>query len=97
MRGVEPRLSQFGPAIRWLLAKDVVSSRLAALFSTTPENIRVIAFRSKHAPLTEVDIASLTEKPDAQLANSVGIRPTLDNAAWTPSRNRRIEWLRNEV
>jgi len=53
MASLEPRLSQFGLAIGWLLAREVSAARLAVLFKTTPENIRVIAFRAPSHPLRE--------------------------------------------
>ena len=43
------KLSGFGGAIAWLIGKGVPSNRLAGIFGTTPENIRVIAHRARLA------------------------------------------------
>ena len=50
----EPKLAQFGPAIRWLLAKDISSSRLASLFNTTAENMVVHFFEVIDSYLQEL-------------------------------------------
>jgi hypothetical protein len=98
MASLEPRLSQFGPAVGWLIARDVSAARLASLFDTTPENIRVIAFRARHRELVAIrDIAALDRKPIPELAKNIGIRPALDDAAWTPARTRKLDWLRDKI
>lgn len=98
MERVEPRLSQFGPVMGWLLAKDVSAARLASLFETTPENIRVIAFRARHRDLlTVADNAAIGFEPDTELARELGIRPALDDAEWTPARTRKLDFLKDQV
>src|SRR5580658_9903361 len=98
MESFEPRLSRFGPAVGWLLAKDVSAARLASLFETTPENIRVIAFRARHRELAATrDSAPLDRRPDPDLARNIGIRPALDDAEWTPARTRKLDWLKNRI
>lgn len=99
MDGLEPRVSQFGSALNWLLRRDVSSARLASLFTTTAENIRVIAFRvrAQQNSGAAIDAARIHQKPDSETARQVGIRPGLDDAEWTPARTRRLDLLRNEV
>src|ERR1700722_16662067 len=98
MERVEPRLSQFGPIVGWLLAKDVSAARLASLFDTTPENIRVLAFRARHREVLAVsDSAALGRKPVTELASELGIRPALDDAEWTPPRTRKLDFLKDQV
>lgn len=98
MASLEPRLSQFGPAAGWLITKGVSAARLASLFDTTPENIRLIAFRARRRePAAIADNATLDRKPDPDLARDIGIRPALDNAAWTPARTRKLDWLKDKI
>jgi hypothetical protein len=98
MASLEPRLSQFGPAVGWLIARDVSAARLASLFDTTPENIRVIAFRARHRGLAAIaGTAALDRKPDPELAKGIGIRPALDDAEWTPARTRKLDWLKDRI
>ena len=98
MASLEPRLSQFGLAIGWLLAREVSAARLAVLFKTTPENIRVIAFRARYRRLSAIrDSTELDRRPDAELARKIGIRPALDDAEWTPARTRKLDWLKDRI
>lgn len=98
MAGLELRLTQFGPALGWLLDKGVSSARLAALFATTPANIRVIAFRARHGTLPDqTSDSNLISGPTAEMREEIGIRPALDEVVRTPATKRRIEWLKNEI
>src|SRR5580692_1553323 len=98
MASLEPRLSQFGPAVGWLIARDVSAARLASLFDTSPENIRVIAFRARQREGRAIpETAALDRKPDAELASTIGIRPALDDAEWTPARSRKLDWLKDRI
>lgn len=92
-----PKPSQMGSAIGWLLRRDVPASRLATLFGTSSENIRVIAFRARHSESAHSVESSLIEKPDLALARSLGIRPALDDAEWTPIRTAKLDELRNRL
>lgn len=97
MRG-EPKLSQFGPALTWLLSKEVSSSRLASLFQTTPENIRVIAFRNRQrtSELT-AEVSMLGDPPGRELAAALGVRPVPDEVVPTPAGNRKLDRLTSEI
>jgi hypothetical protein len=98
MDRTEPALTQFGPAIAWLLGKEVSSSRLAVLFGTTGENIRVIAFRSRQAaPAATNYEALLRERPSRNLAATIGIRAAPDEVVATPTNRRKLEQLRHEI
>jgi len=95
---MEPRLSQFGPSLAWLLSKDVSSARLATLLHTTAENIRVIAFRGRH----ETNPADSQESPldqetDSRWVEAIGVRPPPDEVVRTPIRTRKLDQLRNEI
>ena len=98
MRRSDPKLSQFGPAIGWLLAKDVSSSRLGTLFQTTAENVRLIAFRARHPQETVFDGESeLSEPPMPELAHAAGVRANPDEVVRTPAGTRKLDWLRAEI
>jgi len=98
VRRPEPQLSQFGPAIAWLLERDVSSSRLASLFGTSAENIRVVAFRARHVDEHDAETNSpLVERPTPAEAAAVGVRPTLDEVVRTLGRERRLDWLRAQI
>ena len=98
MPRLEPRLSQFGLAFAWLLDKDVPSTRLASLFGTTPANVRVIAFRTRHsAPEASPEDSALGCQPPPELAEELGVRTAPDEVVDTPLRARRLEQLRNEI
>lgn len=93
-----PRLSQFGSAFAWLLDKEVPSSRLAGLFDTTAENIRVIAFRARHENLPEgSQDGPFAEAAKAERAGVLGVRPGPDDVVRTPARTRQIEGLNSEI
>lgn len=93
-----PRVSQLGPAISWLLAKDVSSTRLASLFGTTPENIRVSAFRSRRsAQRDEFAEPALSDQPTADEAAMVGVRQEPDEVVLTPRKIRKLDELRSEI
>jgi len=81
-----------------LMARDVSAARLASQFDTTAENIRVIAFRARRRE-SPASIAPqiLSCVPDAALARHLGIRSALDDAAWTPERTRKLEFLREQI
>ncbi len=100
MRRSEPKLSQFGPAFAWLLEKEVSSSRLASLFQTTPENIRLIAFRWKSGgtpPASSSKEFQLNDDPEPELADSLGIRPSPDEVVRTPAGKRKLDWLTSAI
>jgi hypothetical protein len=98
MRSLEPRLSQFGRAFAWLLTKEVSADRLASLFGTTAGNIRVIAFRARHAPEDPAsEEAILTEPSSPELATRLGIRPAKDEVIETLSVGSDINRLRHEI
>lgn len=91
-----PKLSNFGEPLAWLLGKEVPASRLAGIFGTTAENIRVIAFRARQAhPFDSPKTPTLDAKPSEDLANRLGIRDH-DYVIRTPARQRSLEWLRNQ-
>lgn len=93
-----PSLAQYGPALTWLLSKDVSSSRLASLFGTTPENIRIAVFRQRREAAAEAgDESPLREKPDALVAATVGIRTQADEVVRTPAKTRQLDELRKDV
>ncbi len=96
--GDELKLSQFGPAFAWLLARDISSERLGTLFGTTPGNIRVMAFRSRHTtdPVSR-SAALLTMPVGDELAKELGIRADPDFAVHTPVRGRSLESLKNQI
>ena len=94
----EPKLSAYGPAFGWLLRREVSSARIAALFGTTPENIRVIAFRARHSLNSEPAAnVGLGTRPAPEFTESLGLRPGPDEIVETPIRLRRLDWLRNEI
>jgi hypothetical protein len=98
MSSTEPRLPHFGTAIAWLLSKDVSSTRLATLFHTTPENIRVVAFRARHGVLVEDERElPLEQEASPELAGMVGVRQTPDEVVRTPIGTRRLEYLKDEI
>lgn len=93
-----PKLSQYGPAFAWLLTRGVSASRLGGIFGTTADNVRVIAFRARHASApASVNAASLGEPVRPELADRLGIRPDPDDVVRTPARLRKLEWLREEI
>ena len=95
---MEPRLSQFGPSLAWLLSKDVSSGRLATLLHTTAENIRVIAFRGRHETIPAGSQESpLDRATDVRFAKTIGIRQPPDEVVRTPIRTRKLDQLRNEI
>ncbi len=98
MRGSDPKLSQFGPAIGWLLAKGVSSSRLGTLFQTTAENVRVIAHRARQPETEEYEEEpDLSEPPSPELVAAAGVRGVPDEVVHTPAGDRKLDWLRNEI
>src|ERR1017187_1926130 len=98
MSRAEPKLSQFGPALAWLLDKDVSSARLASLFQTTAQNIRVAAFRARHTASQEDAAESLlVAPPRPELAEALGVRPVPDEVVRTPAGTRKLDWLRSEI
>src|SRR5688572_21002271 len=98
MADAVPRLTQFGSAFAWLLSKGVSSFRLATLFQTTPENVRVIAFRSRHRTAPEDPVEErLRLRPTYELAERLGVRPPPDDVVRTRAGTRKLEWLRNEI
>jgi hypothetical protein len=95
---MEMRLSQFGPSLAWLLSRDVPASRLAEIFNTTPENVRVIAFRARHAaPGTESDVTQLAVAPSAEFPASAGVRAGPDDVVRTPAKTRNLEKIKSEI
>jgi hypothetical protein len=95
---MEPRLSQFGPSLAWLLSKDVSATRLATLLRTSPENVRVIAFRERHADREDIhEESALEQNPTFDLARQVGVRPNPDEVVRTPARDRELESIGNEI
>src|SRR5665213_3351589 len=95
---MEIRRSQFGPSLAWLLSRDVPAARLARLFQTTSENIRVIAFRTRHdTPTWGSDVVSLTSTVTAELTEAVGARTGPDEVVPTPANTKKLEQLRNDI
>lgn len=98
MPSLEIRLSQFGPAFAWLMSKGVSADRLASLFVTTAENIRVIVFRTRHAVAPETpEQTALDTSPTPELAARLGIRAEPDEVVQTRVRTRKLESLRDEI
>ncbi len=98
MPSLELRLSQFGPALEWLMKRGVSADRLSSLFATTAENIRVIVFRARHAEALEARVqVALDTQPTAALAARLGIRPQFDEVVTTRVSDRKIEWLSAEI
>jgi hypothetical protein len=98
MRSPEPKLSQYGSAIDWLRKKDVSSAKIAAVFGTTPENVRAVAFRARHELNPDPPSnTGLDTKPTPELAEELGVRPGPDEIVDTPIRLRKIDWLRDEI
>src|SRR5580692_6482284 len=89
MAGDQTRLSQFGPAFAWLLDRGVPSSRLATVFATSSQNVRVIASRSRQHP---AEAAVEITKEAARL-----VRPGPDDVVRTTARNRKLDALRHEI
>jgi hypothetical protein len=89
MRGDQIRLSQFGPAFAWLLDRGVASSRLATIFATSSQNVRVIASRSRPRP---AEAAREITNEAARL-----VRPGPDDVIRTSGRNRKLDTLRHEI
>jgi hypothetical protein len=95
---MEPRLSQFGPSLAWLLSKDVSATRLGNLLGTTAENIRVIAFRERHDDAEDAhEESTLEQKPSFDLARKVGVRPNPDEVVRTAAKDRELESIENEI
>ena len=95
---MESRLSQFGPSLAWLLSKDVSASRLAGLLQTTPENIRVIAFRERHeAAKVYGRDSGFQELPSVDLAERSGVRHPPDEVVRTPAKNRELDAIANNI
>src|ERR1700691_1349685 len=88
MAGDQLQLVQFGPAFAWLLDRGVASSRLATVFATSSQNVRVIASRSRRP--TEAAVAITNEA-----ARLVRLGP--DDVVRTTARNRRLDSLRHEI
>jgi hypothetical protein len=92
------KLSSFGGAIAWLLGKGVSSNRLAGIFGTTPENIRVIAHRARTASQhSGVPDDTLGSSLSIEVARNLGIRIGPDDVVRTPARTRELEFVRNKV
>jgi len=89
MAGDQLRLAQFGPAFAWLLDRGVPSSRLASVFATRSQNVRVIASRSRRRP-AEAALEIINEA--ARL-----VRPGPDDVIRTSARNRKLDTLRHEI
>ena len=89
MAGDQLRLAQFGPAFAWLLDRGVPSSRLASVFATRSQNVRVIASRSRRRP-TDAAVESSDEA--ARL-----VRPGPDDVVRTTARNRKLDTLSHEI
>ncbi len=98
MSGTEPKLSQFGPAFAWLIEKDVSSTRLASLFGTTAENIRVIAYRSRHED-REPDIENyrLNDPIAPDTPARLGVRAGPDEVVPTVGRGKKLDWLKFQI
>lgn len=80
------------------MKKDVSADRLANLFDTTAENIRVIVFRTRHAAEPKSTERTGLETPlTPERAERVGIRGTPDEVVQTPARDKKIDWLRDEI
>lgn len=98
MERLEPQISQFGSAFAWLLDKGVSSARLAKLFNTRPENVRVAAFRFRHhIPEVAAPVTPVGTNLELGLAVGLGVRPEPDEVVRTPARENRLEVLRNEI
>ncbi len=94
----EPKLSQFGPAFAWLLEKEFSSARIASLFGTTAENVRVAAFRARSTELQpEPDQAHLDDPVRPDTATALGVRVDHDYGAPTLGRCRKVDWLRFQI
>lgn len=92
------RISHFGPPLAWLLSRDVPAARLAAIFKTTPENIRVIAYRARHSASQDLgEEPPLGGNQNGVYAECSGIRPGPDEVVRTPSRTRALESLKAEI
>jgi hypothetical protein len=89
MAGDELRLAQLGPAFSWLLDRGVASSRLASVFGTSSQNVRVIASRARTRAKDQV------EETTAQAIRLV--RPGPDYVVRTVARNRKLDALRSEI
>lgn len=89
MAGDQLRLAQFGPAFAWLLNRGVASSRLATIFTTSSQNVRVIASRSRRRPSEAV----------LEITNEAArtIRSGPDDVVRTSARNRKLDALSNEI
>src|SRR5713226_4320096 len=91
-----PKLPQFGSAIAWLLKKSVSADRLAALFETTPGNIRVVAYRSRHETpmvLPSPEFPELSGAPQPIRYQGLGIRAVRDKFMLTRKVAARLDWL----
>src|SRR2546428_10590952 len=96
----QPRLSQFGPAIAWLMQKEVSADRLAALFGTTPGNIRVVAYRGRQeAPRVLPNLwfpeISVGDQPGTY--QELGIRSVRDKFILARKGAARRDWLEDEI
>jgi hypothetical protein len=89
MAGDQLRLAQFGPAFAWLLDRGVASSRLASIFATSSQNVRVIASRSRRRPAE----AALEITNEASRL----VRPGPDDVIRNSARNRKLDALRHEI
>jgi hypothetical protein len=89
MAGDQLRLAQFGPAFAWLLDRGVTSSRLASVFVTSSQNVRVIASRARQRP---IDATVNTDEAAVRL-----VRPGPDDVVRTTARNRKIDTLSHEI
>jgi hypothetical protein len=90
MAGDQLRLAQFGPAFAWLLDHGVASSRLASVFATSSQNVRVIASRSRR-PSADVAL----EYADEAARRLVRSGP--DFVVRTPARCRKLDALRHKI
>jgi hypothetical protein len=93
-------LSNYRFVIDWLMrVADVSSTRLGALFGTSPENIR----RIKHFAQRQMEPSLITFVPDLEMIpatamhRGVGIRSHRDILRRSEKPSRTTDWLENEI
>jgi hypothetical protein len=89
MAGDQLPMAQFGPSFVWLLDHGVTSSRLASVFATSSQNVRVIASRSRRR---SSDAGHESTDEAASL-----VRPGPDDVVRTSARNRKLDALSHEI